>query len=285
MTALQLRMPASVEAPISVQPRPVSRSQTFRERLSKLPEELIIQVLEHILDFPGNISKKDFWAGKCEWPGCLCEHSDWVHTPGEELTKTTLIPFSSTPKPIPRLAQYVFYKVNTFHVCDPRSDMDWANGFDVWLPPRHARQWIKRLELEVMIEEPRWNASAYDSRVFGQDTRMLRQMQRAVEGFRGLRTLRLMFETTFVTKDDKLEMLDQTWGTLEPFHFQTPELVLEACSVRSEWGGDVREGDLVRDERLERLLAKHVSASGTIEYVGGKENWTGGEYPRWQGKL
>ncbi|KAF3047456.1 hypothetical protein E8E12_007528 [Didymella heteroderae] len=278
-------MSTSFEAPVSVHSRLLSRPQTLGERLSKLPEELIIRILGSALVLLGPISKKNFWEGKCEWPGCLCENSDWEHMPGEELMNNTLLPWLLAPDPLPRLAQYVFFKFNTFHVCDPRSDMHWANNSGVWLPPQYARQWIQRLEVEVLIERLPRTSLVCDSPKLGRDVMMLRQMLRALEGFTRLSTLRLMFETAFVTDIDMLEMLDHALGTLEPFHFQTPELVLEACSAYPGWCDDVQEGDIARDERLETVLVKHVCATGTITRIGGKRDWAGGECRRWQGRL
>ncbi|KAF1929024.1 uncharacterized protein M421DRAFT_144880 [Didymella exigua CBS 183.55] len=268
---------------------PIPQSQTLGELLSKLPEEIIIQILEYSLVLPGVISKKDFWGGKCEWPGCLCADSDWEHTPGEELTNNTLAPLLSTPDPIPRLAQYVFYKSNTFHICDPRSDMDWV-GRGVWLPPQDIRRWIRRLEIEIFIEDPRLVSVACEVWRPGRDVEYLRQMQRAVKGFTELRTLRLMFETAFVTNHDMLETIDGIWSTLEHFRFQTPQLVLEACSAFPAWYDDTYsipagDGDSVRDVRLERLLAKYVSATGKMQCNSEKSGWIGAECHPWQGKL
>ena len=246
-----------------MQVHPMSRPQAYGERLSKLPEELIIHILESALVLLGPISKINFWEGKCEWPGCLCENSDWDHVPGAEVVNNTLLPWLLAPEPIPRLAQYVFYGSNTFHICDSRSDMEW-NFFNsrVWLPPQVARQWIQHLEIEVLLEGATVYPQVYDH---AQGLLMLRQMQRAVDGFAKLRTLRLMFESFLATDDNTLEALDRTLRTLEPFHFKTPELVLEACSPYQEGHDDVQEGDLARDERLERVLAKHVSATGPMK--------------------
>lgn len=244
----------------------MSRPQSFGERFRELPEELIIQVLEFALVLLGPISKKNFWAGKCEWPGCLCENSDWEHAPGEELMSKTLLPWFLVPQPIPRLAQYVFYKSNIFHVCDPRSDMDWGIDSRMWLPPHNARQWIERLEIEILIECPPSYPLMCDDPEFTRDVLMLRKVQRVMDGFPNLRTLRLMFEAPFVTDDEMLERLEHTWTT-KHFHFQTPELVLEACSPYHGGRGDVQEGDIARDERLEKVLAKNVSATGTMRRI------------------
>lgn len=280
-------MSASTKAPVSPPVAAGPRSQTFGERLSKLPEELIIHILEYTLVLPGAISRKDFWGGKCEWPSCLCEDSDWEHIPGEELTNQTLVPLLATPKPVPRLAKYVFYRSNTFHVCDPHSDMTWTSR-GVWLPPQGVRHWIRRLEVEIQIENPRGKSLAYATWKSGRDVVFLRRMQQAVEEFMELRTLRLMFEAVFVTEDAQLQILDQNWSTLDPFHFQTLELILEACSAYPVWCDDSEpsgEGDIVRDERLERLLAKYVSATGSMQCIGGKGDWTGRECHRWHGQL
>ncbi|KAF3047224.1 hypothetical protein E8E11_006330 [Didymella keratinophila] len=250
-----------------IQSGPMSRPQTLGERFSKLPVELILQVLESALVLLGPVSKKDFWAGKCEWPGCLCENSDWEHVPGEELTNRTLLPWLLAPQPIPRLAQFVFYRSNAFRVCDPRSEMDWPPGNGVWLPPQHARQWIQRLEIQYLIESPPAYPPVHGPLEFKRDVLMLRQIRRAVDRFTKLRTLKLMFEAAFVISDDRLETLDHIWGTLEHFHFQTPKLIMEACSPYPEGRDDVQEGDLARDERLEKVLTKHMSATGMMNRI------------------
>lgn len=254
-------MSTVTESPVSLPVTSGCRSPNLAERLSKLPEELIIHILESALVLLGPIAKKNFWAGKCEWPGCLCESSDWEHVPGDELTNKTLRPWLMAPQPIPRLAQYVFYTSNTFRVCDPRSNMDWITDRRVWLPPQGARQWIQRLEIEIMIESPLLRPLIWSSPKYRRDVLVLRQMQRAVDGFPRLKVLRLMFDAAFSTDDDMLERLDHTWSTLEPFHFATPELLLEACSA---YAG---QGDTVRDDRLQRVLAKHVSATGATKRV------------------
>jgi len=151
--------------------------------------------------------------------------------------------------------------------------MLWTANNHVRLPPQVARQWIQRLEIDVLLESVELYALV-DGRPASEGVLMLRQMQRAVDGFAKLRTLRLMFETVFATDDKMLETLDRTWNTLEPFHFQTPELVLEACSPYQEGRDDVQEGDLARDERLERVLAKHVSATGTMKRIDEKRECT-----------
>jgi hypothetical protein len=271
-------MSASTKAALAFLVAPPHQSPTFEERLSKLPEELIVQILEYALVLLGPISKRNFWVGKCEWPGCMCENSDWEHVPGDELTKKTLLPWLSAPKPIPRLAQYVFYTSNAFHVCDPRSDMYWDIDSCVWLPPQYARQWIHRLEIEVLLDRPTLYPLVSDLLERTQDVLMLRHMQRAVDEFAKISTLRLMFEATFVTKDNMLETLDHIWGTIERFRFQTPKLILEACSPYQE-GRDIQEGDLARDERLETVLAKHVSATGTMNRIDEKREWAGEESP------
>lgn len=249
------------ESAVSLPVKSGCRSPSFVDRLSKLPEELIVEILEYALFLLGPISKKNFWAGKCEWPGCFCESSDWEHVTGNELMNKTLLPWLMVPQPIPRLARYVYYTSNTFHVCDPRSDMDWTIDRRVWLPPQGARQWIQRLEIDILLESPLLRPFKWDSAEYGRDVSVLRQMQRAVDGFPRLKILRLMFDATFCTEDYMLERLDHTWFALEPFRFATPELLVEACSAYAE------QGNTVRDDRLQSVLARHVFATGLTKRI------------------
>lgn len=275
-------MSAFVETPVSPPTAPIFQSRTFGERLSMLPDELVVQILEYAVALPGTIAKKNFWGGRCEWPECLCEKTDWRHTPGHELTTNTLIPLLLTLKPILRLARYVFYRSNTFHVCGPHCDMDWTD-LGVWLPPPDIRHWIRRLEVEVFIEVPR--TMLLDSLTWepGKDIIFLRRMQQVVKDFTELKTLRLMFDTAYHNMDEMLTNFNRGWSTIEPIRFQTPELKLEACSAYPGmgWAEPSTEGDLVRDERLERALAKYVSTTGTMKLIDGDGNRDSGECYHW----
>ncbi|KAH6637411.1 hypothetical protein C7974DRAFT_389470 [Boeremia exigua] len=256
---------------ISVVLRQPSRTLPFRSfgaSLAKLPEELILQILEYALSSPGFIAKTDFWAGECEWPECHCQGA-WKHVPAKTFTQYTVAPLLAAPKPIPRLAQLAFYANNTFHLCGPQNDMTW-NGSGFWLPPPGVRHWIRHLEVEIQIAIPRADPSSSSGGQRGSvftpaiDWQFLRRLQRGVHGFTGLKTLKLMFEALYVTTQDRLYILDEQLGRAEPFCFQTQTLIVEVCSPWPIWlDDDASSGDIIRDESLGIVLRRHMSATGT----------------------
>lgn len=249
----------------AMQAMPVRSLKPLGTALSSLPEELILEILEYVLSLPGCIAKTEFCVGFCEWPSCCCQDGTWYHTPAKELTKDTLTPLLAAPDPIPRLAQLAFYTSNTFHLCGPQNDVIWAGG-GFWVPPSGIRHWIRRLEVEVQINFLR-SDSLTKSEDFGivpaLDWQFLRRLEQGVHGFTGLQTLKLMFEALFITKDEQLQKLDEQLGKIEPFSFQTQDLVVEACSAYPVWlEDDCMSGDIILDERLEKVLGKYMSANG-----------------------
>ncbi|KAJ4987339.1 hypothetical protein SVAN01_07209 [Stagonosporopsis vannaccii] len=261
---------------------------SFWPTLSSLPEELILEILEHVLSLSGCIAKTDFYAGYCEWPSCHCQGNSWYHTPAKKLTMDNLTPLLAATEPIPRLAQLTFYASNTFHLCGPQNDIRWA-GSGFWLPPRQFRQWIRRLEVEVQINFARPGSPSNPSEepVFGitptLDWQFLRRLQQGVHGFTGLRTLKMMFEALFITRDEQLRRLDKRLAESEPFSFQAQELIVEACSAYPVWlEDDFMSNDLVVDERLGKVLEKYVSANGKKPSSPTAKNDRAAKRLRWQ---
>lgn len=243
---------------------PVSRPLSFASLLLGLPEELILEILEHLLTFPGVVARTKFFTGECEWPSCLCQGGRWKHVRVKKLTRATLVPLLEAPEPIPRLARLVFYTTNRFHFCGPQNDEPYASpGF--WLPPPGVRHWIRHIQVEVQIAIRRQRSVLWDGLgpmfVFAPslDWNFLRRLQRGVHGFTGLRSLKLMFEALFITKRDNLQDLDEQLGAVQPFCFQTQELIVEACSVFPAWlDDDAMSGDIVHDADLESVLRRHM---------------------------
>ena len=259
---------ASNKSTISNQIAPALQLRTLGDLLSRLPEELIIEILKYALLLSGAVARTQFHRGECEWPSCRCVNSDWKHIPAEKLTENTLALFLAASEPIPRLAQLVFYNTNTFHLCGPQKNTEWS-GPGFWLPPIGIRHWIRHLEVEIQIGNPRSGSFFHlaDGPPYAfipfLDWEFLRRLQRGVQGFTVLRILKLMFEGLFIMKDAALQLLDEQLGMLEPFCFKTQELVVEACSAYPLWlDDDIMSDDIVRDRRLERALAKYMSATG-----------------------
>jgi len=279
-------MPSSTTSTTAVQAIP---APSLWAKLSILPEELILGVLEHVLSLPGSVAKTEFCAGYCEWPSCYCQGESWKHSPAKELTRDTLNPLLVAPEPIPRLAQLAFYTSNTFHLCGPQNDMEYT-GPAIWLPPQGFRHWIRRLEVEVQINFPRPGCPLDpEAPTLGLtpalDWQFLRRLQWGVHGFTGLQTLKLMFEALFITRDEQLQRLDEQLAKSEPFSFQTRELDVEACSAYPVWlEDDFMSNDMVLDERLGKVLEKYVSAHGKKpSSPNGKTN-RAAKRLRWQAK-